>query len=405
MRQGVLDQVSQRLLDPGGVREDRDRASVERRSPPSVEAARPRTDRRSPGAVARRRQARGSDGKAALIGVGDQQQILGERGQALRLLGRRAERRLELGPASRTPQRQLELGPEQRERGPELVARVGDETPFVLDRRLEPAEHRVQRLGEAADLVPARGHREPAARASRPTRLLPCAASTRRAAAPQPASAYPASEASSNATGPATASSNEQAVERVFARTQRTRLDEDELVGPCGSRGARARATSDLRPAQAGCRQDAALSAGTRRSDRRPTSGGSPDGVERTTRPCASNSCPSVSPRALSGSTSEKSSSWLRSARARCVCRLRRAGAKALVDRREQRAADAEVDEEADRGENHRHRPRANATVSRRRSDSRLIRRPRATGSRRLAPSRAHDVRTACRSSRAGNRT
>ena len=41
----------------------------------------------------------------------------------------------------------------QGERGPELVAGVVDEAPLALDRRLEPGEHRVQRLREPGELV------------------------------------------------------------------------------------------------------------------------------------------------------------------------------------------------------------------------------------------------------------
>jgi hypothetical protein len=41
------------------------------------------------------------------------------------------------------------------------VARVGDEAPFAREARLEPREHRVQRLAEARDLVARGGKREP----------------------------------------------------------------------------------------------------------------------------------------------------------------------------------------------------------------------------------------------------
>ena len=61
-------------------------------------------------------------------------------------------------------QRELELGAQERERRPELVARVGDEAALVLERRLEPLEHVVQRLGEPRDLVLRRWHGQPAAR-------------------------------------------------------------------------------------------------------------------------------------------------------------------------------------------------------------------------------------------------
>ena len=203
----------------------------------------------------------GSDGKAALIGVGDQQQILGERGQALRFLGCGAERRLEFGPASRTPQRQLELGPQQRERGPELVARVGDETPFVLDRRLQPAQHRVQSLGKTADLVPARGHREPEPGRLRRHGFCPA---PHRLHGPQRRSGecVPGQRGQQQGDRACHRELEQQAVERVFAGRQGTRLEEDELSALAGH-GEREHAPRRLPSAQAGCRQDA---------PRRPTS-------------------------------------------------------------------------------------------------------------------------------------
>ena len=84
----------------------------------------------------------------ALVGAGDQEQIGRERREPVGLLGGRAQRILELGVRARMAQRELELRAQQRERSPELVARLGDEAALVLEGGLEPVEHLVQRLGE-----------------------------------------------------------------------------------------------------------------------------------------------------------------------------------------------------------------------------------------------------------------
>ena len=69
------------------------------------------------------------------------------------------------------------------QRRPQLVRRVGDEAALGLARALERREHRVQRLGERADLVLGAGRRE-ALRRSRPSRR-----SRARAAESRPAGA------------------------------------------------------------------------------------------------------------------------------------------------------------------------------------------------------------------------
>src|SRR5581483_1355783 len=89
----------------------------------------------------------------AAVRAGEQQQVLGEARQTLRLLRGRANRGLELRSRPRTAQRELELAAQQGERRPQLVARVAQEAALVLERRLEPLEHVVQRLGERPDLV------------------------------------------------------------------------------------------------------------------------------------------------------------------------------------------------------------------------------------------------------------
>ena len=50
-------------------------------------------------------------------------------------------------------QRQLELDLVQRQRRAQLVAGVVDEPPLALERLLEAAEHRVQGLAQAPELV------------------------------------------------------------------------------------------------------------------------------------------------------------------------------------------------------------------------------------------------------------
>ena len=54
---------------------------------------------------------------------------------------------------ARPAQRDLELGAEERERGPQFVARVRDEAALVLDGGFEAVEHVVQCLGQPAHLV------------------------------------------------------------------------------------------------------------------------------------------------------------------------------------------------------------------------------------------------------------
>ncbi len=91
----------------------------------------------------------------ALLGTGHDQQVIGEAGQPIGLLGRGADRPLELLRAAGASHRQLQLGLEDRQRGAKLMARVGDEGALALERALQAGEHLVERLPEALDLVPA----------------------------------------------------------------------------------------------------------------------------------------------------------------------------------------------------------------------------------------------------------
>ena len=90
----------------------------------------------------------GSIGRPPCSDAREQEQIGGERAQTVRLLGGRAERIFELGARPGMAERQLELGLQQRERRPQLMARVGNEPPLVLECGLQPLQHVVQRLGE-----------------------------------------------------------------------------------------------------------------------------------------------------------------------------------------------------------------------------------------------------------------
>ncbi len=99
-----------------------------------------------------------------MIGAREDEQVLREPNEAIGLVGGGLERLLELVSAAWVPERELQLRLQQRERGAQLVTRVGDEAPFALERGVEPAEHGVQGLSEAADLVARRRQRQAPAR-------------------------------------------------------------------------------------------------------------------------------------------------------------------------------------------------------------------------------------------------
>ena len=155
---GVVDQVPERLLEPEaiGLHTEAVSGPPEHVRPP-VEAADDAREElvdvdvldaeRDPASVAAR----------------DQEQVLGELREALRLARRRGHRGPQFGDRARLARGQLELGAEQRERRPQLVARVGDELPLTLEGRLEPVEHLVQRRPEPLQLIAGRRHRQPLA--------------------------------------------------------------------------------------------------------------------------------------------------------------------------------------------------------------------------------------------------
>jgi len=118
-----------------------------------------------------------TDGHSLLLEAGDEQQVVGERDQPVGLFCGGPDRGFEFLPGAGLSEREVELGAQQRERRAQLVTGLGDEQAFVLERRLEPPEHVVQRLGEARDLVPTARDRKPAPPASRRRSPRPSSAS------------------------------------------------------------------------------------------------------------------------------------------------------------------------------------------------------------------------------------
>ncbi len=96
-----------------------------------------------------------------LLGARDHEQIVGELGQPLDLLGRRANARVELAVGALAAERQLELQLEDRQRRAQLVACVGDQRPLAGERVLEPAEHRVDGVAETMQLIVGLRHGQP----------------------------------------------------------------------------------------------------------------------------------------------------------------------------------------------------------------------------------------------------
>ena len=148
MLERVVDEVPERLLDPQPidprhgrfVRLDHQRAAFEL-GPRAEAVANLLHDVHQVGRL-------GAQRERALLGAREDEQVVGDPRQPIRLLGRGADGVLELLRRSRTAQRQLELGAKRGERSPQLVARVGDEAALALEPVLEPREHLVQRAAE-----------------------------------------------------------------------------------------------------------------------------------------------------------------------------------------------------------------------------------------------------------------
>ena len=83
----------------------------------------------------------------ALVRAREDEQVLREPHEAVGLLGCGGERGVQLLGTPRPAERELELGLQQRERRPELVARIRNEAALALEPGLEPCEHRSQRRG------------------------------------------------------------------------------------------------------------------------------------------------------------------------------------------------------------------------------------------------------------------
>ena len=156
----VVDEVAERLLEPQAVGVDDETVLGLDLQPPSLrrrDRREPRRDRVEERAcrdrLARQRQ-------LAAAGRREHEQVVREPHEPVGVGRGRGERRAQLLGLARPPQRDLELGPEQRERRPQLVARVRDEAALALDPGVEAVEHPVQRPREARDLVVGGGHRQ-----------------------------------------------------------------------------------------------------------------------------------------------------------------------------------------------------------------------------------------------------
>ena len=165
MAEGVLDQVSERLLDPQRIElGGRVGGSVNPDLPSGLLSApdEPLTD---PLEQRPELHPLASDRQAPLIRSCDHEQVLGQLGEPIDLLGRRAERGSQLLGRALLADGELELSAEDRERPPELVAGVGDEDPLPLERGLDPVEHLVEGRSELVDLVIGPRQRQPLAAA------------------------------------------------------------------------------------------------------------------------------------------------------------------------------------------------------------------------------------------------
>ena len=125
-------------------------------------------------------------GRLTDIAAGEEQQLVGQRGQPHRLVRRVGDRVAELlFGASRAP-RELELGLEHGDRGSQLVARVGDEVPLAPERALESPEHPVHGPREPGDLVATPRHVQARVRCRGRRSRRPGDASARRVGARRP---------------------------------------------------------------------------------------------------------------------------------------------------------------------------------------------------------------------------
>ena len=180
----VVDEVAERLLEPQPVAGElepparRPRAGARPRPRARRTGARPSRAARAPRPLRVSRSSPSSDAR-------EHEQVVGEQREPVGLLGRGARRGPQLVGATRPPQRQLELGLQQRERRPQLVARLGDEAALALEPGLEPGEHLVQRSREPAISSSRRRDGKPLRPAAAPRSPPRGGASPRPAAAPR----------------------------------------------------------------------------------------------------------------------------------------------------------------------------------------------------------------------------
>ncbi len=160
--QRVVDEVANGLREPAPIRTqlegsafDLDRSSLRDEAEPLRDLL-----QQLVGSEPRR-----LDAQRSSIRPRDDEQILRELHQPIGLLRGRAQRRLELLGRARLPERELELRLQDRERRPQLVARVGDELPLALEAGVEPHEHLVHGRAETTDLVVRLGERKAPTRA------------------------------------------------------------------------------------------------------------------------------------------------------------------------------------------------------------------------------------------------
>ena len=122
------------------------------------------------------------------MGSSEDEEVLGEPNEVVGLLRSAPQRRPHLVRAPFAGEGQVELCLQDRERGPQLVARVVDEPTLGLDRRLDPVQEVVHRRPEPGDLIIGRREGQTTAEIGRRDggRLAPHALDRRQGGARQP---------------------------------------------------------------------------------------------------------------------------------------------------------------------------------------------------------------------------